>query len=187
MGWEGQLLRLVALEKEKHLLNCVAWLNDPNVNQWIERGDFPISAKVEEEFFAQHATLEHQPQFAHFAIESLEGKHIGVGGFEEIDWRHGFGYIYCTIGDKSFWRKGYGSETVSLFTNYGFDVLGLRMVLGKVFADNTPSCRMFQKLGYKECACFPKYIWRRGSFRDFMIFCCLKEEWTYSKNNPLFS
>ena len=182
IGWEGNLVHLVPLEKEKHLLNCVKWLNDPDVNQWIERGDFPINTHVEEEFFNRHTTFDPKPRFVHFAIETLEGKHIGVGGFEEIHWRHGFGYIYCTIGDKSCWRKGCGSEAVLLFTEYGFNVLGLRMVLGKVFADNAPSRGMLKKLGYKECAHFPKYIWRRGSYRDFLIFCCQKEEWMNPSN-----
>ncbi len=30
-GWEGALVRLVPLDKDKHLANAMRWLNDPDV------------------------------------------------------------------------------------------------------------------------------------------------------------
>ena len=42
-GWEGELTRLVPLDKAKHMANAIAWLNDPMVTEWIAQGDFPLT------------------------------------------------------------------------------------------------------------------------------------------------
>jgi hypothetical protein len=38
-GWEGEKVRLVPLDKERHAENRFAWLNDPEVTVWTLTGD----------------------------------------------------------------------------------------------------------------------------------------------------
>ena len=42
-GWEGEKIRLVPLDRDKHLENAVRWFNDPEVTRWLETGDWPLT------------------------------------------------------------------------------------------------------------------------------------------------
>ena len=39
-GWEGDKVRLVPLDKDRHLENALRWFNDPTITAWLETGDW---------------------------------------------------------------------------------------------------------------------------------------------------
>jgi RimJ/RimL family protein N-acetyltransferase len=49
---------------------------------------------------------------------------------------------------------------------YAFEVLGLRLLLTEVLADNAASLRALARGGYREVGRFPRRFWKRGAFRD---------------------
>jgi len=85
-GWEGAKVRLVPLDKQKHLENVLLWFDDPEITQWTLTGDWPLSRLAEEEFF-DRITRSEQTDLV-LAIETLDGEHIGVCGIHQIDWRN---------------------------------------------------------------------------------------------------
>ena len=139
-GWIGDKVRLVPLEREKHLENCVRWLNDPHVTEWTLMGDFPMTRGAEEDYFAR-VSLEPRTDVG-FAIETLEEEHIGVCAISRIDYRHGFGTEGIIIGRHPTLaaRLRLGTRWRSL-TRYGFDVLGLRILLAIAFPENVASLK----------------------------------------------
>ncbi len=175
-GWEGDLVRLVPLDKEKHLQNAVEWMNDPEVTEWLERGDFPMTHLEEEAFFdrvSQPATTD-----VVFAIETLEGVHLGFSGTHGIDWRNRVGTTGSFIGRKDFWGKRYGSDAVRVRTRYLFEVLGLRLLLAAVMAGNERSLRMLNGSGYREVGRIPGRWWKRGEYRDEILLAADRTSWT---------
>ena len=50
-GWEGEKIRLVPMERQRHLDNAVTWINDPEVTRWTIVGDMPVTKVAEHEFF----------------------------------------------------------------------------------------------------------------------------------------
>jgi RimJ/RimL family protein N-acetyltransferase len=52
---------------------------------------------------------------------------------------------------------------------YAFEVLGLRLLIATVIADNSPSLAMLTKAGYTEVGRVPKRYWKRGAYRDQVI------------------
>ncbi len=84
-GWEGDKVRLVPLDREKHLDNALKWFNDPEITQWLETGDWPLTRGAEEEFF--RAADRQDRANVQFAVESLQGEHIGFSGLRSIDWQ----------------------------------------------------------------------------------------------------
>lgn len=50
-GCAGEKVRLVPLDKERHLANAVSWLNDPEVTAWTLVGDLPMTRLAEEDYF----------------------------------------------------------------------------------------------------------------------------------------
>ena len=169
-GWEGENVRLVPLEKEKHLSNVLAWMNDPDTTETILGGDLPLARAAEEEFFDRVAgKMEDHPADIVFAVETLAGEHVGLAGLHRIQWRHGAALTGTIIGPPESRGKGLGRDAVLVRTRYAFEVLGLRMLYSEVFAENTASLRMLARSGYREVARLPRRYWKRGAFRDVVL------------------
>jgi RimJ/RimL family protein N-acetyltransferase len=167
-GWEGEKVRLVPLDKEKHLANALAWLNDPGVTEWTLVGDTPITRLAEEEFFDR--ALRGDVAEVTFAVETLAGEHVGFTGFHTIDRAHGVGSTGAIIGRKELWNQGLGTDIVAVRTRYAFEVLGLRLLLSEVMDGNTASERMLIRNGYRGVGRIPRRYFKRGCFRDAILF-----------------
>jgi RimJ/RimL family protein N-acetyltransferase len=172
-GWEGDKVRLAPLDKSRHLDNAVAWLNDSEITAWTLVGDWPMTRLMEEDFF-DRALRETEKELT-LAIETLAGEHIGFSGLHRIDWRHGVATTGTMIGRRDLWGQGYGSDAARLRTRHAFEVLGLRMLLSEVMAENAGSLRMLQKAGYREVGRIPRRIWKRGAFRDVVMMALERE------------
>jgi RimJ/RimL family protein N-acetyltransferase len=166
-GWEGDKVRLTPLDKSRHLDNAVAWLNDSEITAWTLVGDLPMTRLAEEDFFDR--ALRETEKAVHFAVETLAGEHIGFSSLDRIDWRHGVATTGTILGRRDLWGQGYGSDAARLRNRYAFEVLGLRMLLSEVMADNAGSLRMLQKAGYREVGRIPRRMWKRGAYRDVVM------------------
>jgi RimJ/RimL family protein N-acetyltransferase len=174
-GWEGEKVRLVPLDKDKHFQNALIWLNNPEATQWLLVGDLPTTRLSEEDFF-EKAMRPDQSQ-VQFAIETLDGEHIGFCGLFNIDWNHRTAQSGTVIGPAEFRGRGYGSDALKVRTRYAFDVLGLRLLLTEAMSDNLASRKALQKAGFRETAQIPKRYWRRGAYRDVTMFMLDRDDW----------
>jgi RimJ/RimL family protein N-acetyltransferase len=172
-GWEGEKARLVPLDKAKHLDNAVVWMNDPEVTAWTLVGDWPMTRLAEEDFF-DRAMRETEKEL-HFAVETLAGDHIGFSGLHRIDWRQGVATTGTLLGRRDLWGQGYGTDAARLRVRHAFEVLGLRMLLSEVMADNVGSLKMLLKTGYREVGRIPRRMWKRGAYRDVVILVIERE------------
>lgn len=174
-GWEGKKVRLVPLDKHKHFENALLWFNDPEITQWTLMGDLPLARLAEEEYF-DRVMRSDQTEVA-FAIETLDGEHIGFSGIHQIDWRNGVGRTGTVIGRKEYWGQGYGSDAIHVRTRYAFEVLGLRLLLSEVMGGNEASLKALQKAGYREVGRIPRRYWKRGAYRDAVLLMVDRESW----------
>ncbi len=175
-GWEGEKVRLVGLDKGRHLENALVWINNPEATQWTLVGDMPMTRLAEEDFFRRmtESPGAHPTDIA-LAIETLEGEHIGFSGFHRIEWRHGAAHTGTIIGAGDYRGKGYGSDAARTRTRYAFEVLGLRLLLSEVMADNVASFKMLLGAGYKEVGRIPRRHWKRGAYRDEILLAVERE------------
>lgn len=167
-GWEGEKVRLVPLDKARHLANAVAWMNDPEVTAWTLVGDLPLTSLAEEEFFDQ--AMRTDPARITFAVETPGGEHVGFTGFHHVDYQNGVGSTGAVIGRRDLWGRGLGGDLVAVRTRYAFEVLGLRLLLSEVMDGNTASVRMLTRAGYREVGRIPRRYFKRGAFRDALTF-----------------
>lgn len=173
LGWEGEKVRLVPLDKDRHFENCVQWINDPDVTAWTLIGDFPLTRLAEEDYF--NNAMSADAKDVNFAVETLDGEHIGMTGITQIDYRHGVGTTGSLIGRKDLWGQGYGTDSIRVRMRYAFDVLGLRMLLSVIMSDNVGSLKAVQKCGYREVGRIPRRFWKRGAYRDAVILIAERE------------
>ena len=173
-GWEGEKVRLAPLDREKHLEHALKWFNDPEITEWLETGDWPLTRGAEEEFF--RAAERHDPARVQFAVESLQGEHIGFSGLRSIDWQSRVAVSGSVIGRKDLWSKGFGGDAVAVRNRYAFEVLGLRLLIATVIADNARSLAMLAKAGHGEVGRVPERYWKRGAYRDQLILALHRDE-----------
>lgn len=175
-GWEGEKVRLVPLDRERHASNCVVWMNDPDVTAWTVSGDLPITRLAEEDFFNRMAApFGAHPSDIVFAIETLAGEHVGLAGMHQINYRHGTALTGTILGAPDSRGRGYGTDAVQVRTRYAFEVLGLRMLTSEVFAENAASLKVLRRAGYREVARIPRRYWKRGAFREVVLLVAEKQ------------
>ena len=171
-GWEGEKIRLVPLDRDKHLNNALKWFNDPEVTQWLETGDWPLTRGAEEEFF--RASERKDKATVQFAVESSQGEHVGFSGLRSIDWQSQVAVSGSVIGRKDLWGRGLGTDAANVRNRYAFEVLGLRLLIATVIADNGASLKMLTKAGYTQVGLVPERYWKRGAYRDQAILVLRK-------------
>ena len=176
-GWESDRLRLAPLDVDRHFENCYRWVNDPEVSEWLLVGDHPITKLAEKDWFeAMQRKSGHDGDLV-FAIELLDGTHIGQSGLHGIDWRNGFATTGSFIGMVDQQNKGYGTEAAQLRAWYCFHVLGLRLLRSEYLDGNVRSKRMQEKTGYIEVGRIPQRFWKRGAYRDDVATVLTRERW----------
>ncbi len=185
-GWEGEKVRLVPLDRQKHFDNCVRWFNDPAVTRFTLMGDFPLTRVAEEDFFERCSRPTESATDLVFAIETLADveEHIGVCGMHNISFRHGTATTGTLIGRPQLWGKGYGSDAVRIRTRFAFEVLGLRLLLSEVMAENVASLHVLAKSGYREVGRIPKRWWKRGAYRDVVLLAAHRDALAAETRTP---
>lgn len=97
-----------------------------------------------------------------FAIVDLENdKAIGFLGLPSIDNVNRTSSLAITIGEKSYWNKGYGREAVELLLDYGFSILNLHSINLTVYSFNKGAIESYKKCGFREV----------GRYREAKILC----------------
>ena len=91
-----------------------------------------------------------------FAVETLEGKHIGNCSYYDINEAKGETQLGIMIGNRDYWDKGYGSETVTLLLSRIFQESSLNRVYLKTLVSNIRAQRCFQKCGFALCGTLNK-------------------------------
>ena len=174
-GWEGNRIRLVPIEIEKHMAIGYRWINDPDITERLIAGDIPVTLVGQREWY-ENASLPNEKSIV-FAIETMEGQYIGNSGLHSIDTRHGFAESGTLIGEKSVWGMGYGTEAAMVRAYYAFEVLGLRY-LHSAFIGLNEGCRKVQlRAGYEIVGIMKAAYWKRGAYRDETITQLTRERW----------
>lgn len=155
----------------------IEWFADMEVTRYLNLV-FPPSIQQEEDFLKRIGESKND---VWWAIEA-EGRTIGATGIHAIDWINANAATGTIIGDKSCWRKGYGSEAMALRTEYAFRQLNLHKLKSSAFMENEPSKRALQKAGYREVGVFREDFWREGKWHDHWEAEVLRADW--EKQHP---
>ena len=87
----------------------------------------------------------------HLAIETIDGKHIGNCSYFNVDNISGEAEIGIMIGDKSYWSRGYGSDTLTTALSYIFTQTNLKRIYLKTLQWNVRAQNCFKKCGFTTC------------------------------------
>ncbi|MBI2760708.1 MAG: GNAT family N-acetyltransferase [Chloroflexi bacterium] len=164
----GTLIRL----RRKRLSDAQTdydWRRDPELSRFDAAS--PLRSSFQEFLTTFTDDLRYPSPFRRvFAIENLEGEHIGNVMYYNIDDRRGEAELGITIGVRRYWSQGYGTDAVTTFIHYLFTETGLRRVYLNTLDWNVRAQRAFRKAGFRAIG-----MNRRG-FHTFLTME-IKREW----------
>jgi RimJ/RimL family protein N-acetyltransferase len=106
-----------------------------------------------------------------FAIETLEGEHIGNCTYYGIDPAKGEAELGIMIGNHGYWDQGYGADAVATLVNHIFQETKLNRIYLKTLDSNTRAHRCFQKCG------FTAYGELKRDGYSFVLMELTRQEW----------
>ncbi|MBN6205238.1 GNAT family N-acetyltransferase [Ralstonia pickettii] len=110
------------------------------------------------------------------AILTGEGNHIGWIDLKNIDKLNKHAELGITIGDKSYWGKGYGLSAMKEMLAWGFNELELNKIWLRVEVDNEKAIKSYKRIGYVEEGILRQDRYRNGRYVDRLRMSMLKSE-----------
>ena len=93
--------------------------------------------------------LRYADPFEHrYAIETLDGRHIGNCSCYNVDRIAGEAELGILIGDRSYWDKGYGSDAVTTLVHKIFQERWIKKIYLHTLEDNIRAQKCFGKCGF---------------------------------------
>lgn len=170
----GEQIYLRAVE-ETDAPDYVRWLNDPEVNRYLEMGRFPLNLLREQEYVRKLYT---DQKNLSLAIVLKDGDwHIGSVGLHGLHQVHRSASFGIVIGEKDCWGKGYGTEATRLIVRHGFQTLNLNRVYLRVIAFNIRGIRSYEKVGFVREGILRQDHYSEGEYHDVIVMGILREEW----------
>jgi RimJ/RimL family protein N-acetyltransferase len=173
---KGNKVYLKLIEKEG-LGKRVEWINDPDIQKTLNY-DYPTSLARTESWFYKVVMDLTRRDFEVYDIEN--DKYIGFAGLMDIKYPVMKAEFYAVIGDKTYWRGGYGTEVYKILVDYGFKELGLNKIYGFQLLHNEGAHRVIEKLGWKRDGLLRQDLYSHGKIVDRYIVSILREDWAKS-------
>lgn len=164
---KGEKIYLRRLTEEDATQEYADWMNDPEVNQYLESRFYPQTIETTKAFI-RSVTNENNYQFGIFDKET--NKHIGNIKIGSINHYHRFADIGFLIGEKSYWGKGIATEAIRLATEFAFNTLKLHKLWGGAYSPNMGSVRAFLKNGYQQEGAKKNQYLCHGVYVDDILF-----------------
>lgn len=174
---DGRLVRLRAYEKSD-LDSIMKWINDEEVTDFLGGGmlTYPVSSITEEKYI--ESTAQSSDTNKSFAIETLaEHQYIGGVAFHAINWLNRSAGLGITIGDKSYWGRGYGTDAMRVMMRLGFDKVNLHRLWLHVYEYNQRAIASYEKCGFKREGVLRKERFIRGRYYDTVVMAILEDEY----------
>ncbi len=163
---DGENVRLVPIEVEKHLDHIMEHFNDPEMRLFLG-GFLPVTRNAEIEWIKTVEEKMKKRMEYQFAIEKIsDGEMIGSLGLHDIDWLSRTCVLGIAIYPKKNWEKGYGTEALQLLIDFGWTHLNLRRIELSVHDHNSRAKHVYEKLGFKHYGTAHQKYYMGGRYAD---------------------
>lgn len=153
-----------------------AWRNDMEVmqstNPYLDMYD--IDATKE---FVNQVILGGPSSKSYIIVEKETEKPIGITSLINIDYKNRNAECIIDIGERAFWGKGYGTETMRLLLDYAFLEMNLHRVALRVFSFNEKAIKLYEKMGFRHEGKARQSLFRAGAWHDVIHMGILQDEY----------
>ena len=106
-----------------------------------------------------------------FAVETLDGKHIGNCVYYNVNETKGEAELGIMIGNRNYWNNGYGTDTVNTLVNHIFLQTNFKRIYLKTLDWNQRAQKCFKKCGFAPYG----HLVRDGY--DFVLMELHRKQW----------
>ena len=133
--------------REKRLAGAwedFTWETDPEL-AYLDAA--PVVTTTFSQYLADYTSeLDNLPPTSRrFAVDTLEGMHIGNCSYYNISKTNGEAELGIMIGNRTYWNKGYGTDAIATLVNYIFRQTNLNRLYLKTLESNSRAQKCFQK------------------------------------------
>ncbi len=165
--------------READLASFLAYHNDPEITRYQSWSGL-TEAQARAFLGQQHEQEPGLPgQWLQLGIEvESTGEHIGDCALLVLGDDPQQGEIGYTVA-RPHQGRGYATEAVGGLLEYGFGHLDLHRVRAHVDCENTPSCALLERLGFRREGHFLESFWDEETrqWRDEYLYALLAAEW----------
>lgn len=119
------------------------------------------------------------PRTSYYLAVSLqeEDRLIGWCALDIMSLKHREGKLGYAL-DAHFWGQGYSTEAAQALLAFGWTQLHLHRIFATCYPENQASERVLQKIGMQKEGHLRKLKWRRGQWRDSLLYAVLEPDET---------
>lgn len=147
------------------------WRNDPEVAQYDQSGFLRPMSFEEVETWSQR--MVEGPTFT----ICIDDTPIGTCAFMNVDQRNRHAELAIVIGDKNYWGKGLGTQSMKQLLEWGFYGMNLNRLYLHVFSFNERAKGLYEKMGFKLEGTKREMLFRDGRYEDLEYYGLLRSEW----------
>ncbi len=174
--WQNNLVRLRPWSEDDWEWDYINGFDSVGCRLADCKIEYPPTVSASKEFSVQIADCKNMYSRTYFAIETLEGIHVGRINILQDDFINGTFEIATKIASEHR-GKGYGSSAMQILLKFGFIEKRLNKYVGSVIEGNEGSIKMHEKLGCKQEGVLRQSIYTNGKYCDEIMFGLLKEEY----------
>jgi len=148
------------------------WMNDFQVTDYTGRSGATMSLEEEKKYLEENSN----PQGTFVIVTLGENKLIGTIGLEKINTINRSAVLGIFIGDKEYLSKGYGTETIRLILDYGFNYMNLHSIKLELLSCNERALKCYKKCGFVETGRSRECVFLNGKYYDTISMDILASE-----------
>ena len=163
--------------REKRLSDAAkdyAWNSDEELSRLDAAKPIKLTFQQALMFYQEELSYP-PPKRKRFAIDTMEGEHIGNSMYYDINEAKGEAELGIMIGDRRFWGKEYGTDAVNTLLDHIFTNTTLKRVYLHTLDWNLRAQKSFLKAGFAPT----RQVQRNGY--DFIAMEIFKVDWQKSR------
>lgn len=146
----------------------ISWLNNPNINQYLEIWNYTHTYDNVRSFVESINSKDNEFLFGIFLLNTDE--HIGNIKVGPIKYYHLVADVSYLIGEESAWGKGYATEAIKAISEYAFKELGVNKLSASLYISNVGSGKALEKAGFLQEGHRIKHAVLKGQLEDIIEY-----------------
>jgi len=151
--------------------NDYLWQTDPELAELDATSLLTISFQQYLLDYTNELSRYSNPTRHLFAVETLDGKHIGNCVYYNINKAKGEAEVGVVIGDRNYWDEGYGTDAMAALVKHVFLKTNLKCLYLKTLDSNKRAQKCFKK-----CSFVPYGHMSRDGY-NFVLMELSRERW----------
>jgi RimJ/RimL family protein N-acetyltransferase len=178
--FEGEFIRLTALDPEKDAEVISRWTHDPEYGRLTSaKPARPLSAaQVKKQLDERAKEAREKHHRFDFAVRTkADERLVGTTSFDGLEWNHGHAWLQLSLGEAADRGKGYGGDALKLLLRYAFYELNLYRLTTACFEYNPRGLKFLERHGFVVEVRRRQALNREGRRWDELRLGLLREEW----------